>query len=107
MKNRVLKLIGAILSTLYACLMLFVVFHEKAFRISNFIIALGCVFILAFVLRGIIWRKKQIAVLIAGMAAISVGALLNGILQGNVHIQHHIVRLLVEAVLVLICQISF
>ena len=44
--------------------------------------------------------------LVTGMLGISAGTLLNGIRLKKVHIQHHIIRLILEAVMIAVCWMS-
>lgn len=41
--------------------------------------------------------------MIAGMICISAGTLVNGIRQKNVHIHHHMIRFVMEAIITIIC----
>ncbi len=95
-----MKILGLICIILYAALMLFALVHAKMKSLS---IAVGCFLLFAYVLLRIFWKNNFIVLLIIGMLAISLGTLLNGIRQNNVHILHHLIRLVVEAILVALC----
>lgn len=101
-----MKIFGLILAVLYAGIMLFAVWKGKTKGKSPLFIAVGCFLVLASSLLSIVWEVYWIAVLILGMAGISVGTLLNGLQQKKVHIHHHIIRLAVEAAIVIICWIG-
>lgn len=101
-----MKICGAVLAVLYGLLMIFAVFKGKQKSISSVLIAAGAVLTLAYALLSLIWDKSIIIILIAGMLSISSGALINGIKQKNVHILHHIIRLIAEAIITAICWIG-
>lgn len=99
-------MIGFIIAIIYAALMIFAIVKSKQKNISSLFIGGGCILILAYCLSGMIWKTTYIIILIIGMAGISAGAFLNGVKQNNVHITHHIIRLIVEAAITAICWIG-
>lgn len=101
-----MEILGLVLAVLYAGVMLFAVWKGKAKGKPPLFIAAGCFLVLAASLLSIVWESYWIAVLILGMAGISIGTFLNGRQQKEFHIQHHIIRLVVEAVIVMICWIG-
>lgn len=101
-----MKICGIILAILYAGLMIFAVLKEKSKRISSVFIVLGCFLILAYILLSVILSQNPIAILGIGMISISVGTLINGFKQNNIHIHHHIIRLIIEAIITVICWIG-
>lgn len=98
-----MKILGSILVILYVGLMLFAICKEKSKSISSLLIGLGCLSSLAYTLLNVVWNRNFIAVLSTGMICISAGTLINGIRQKNVHIQHHIIRFIIEAIITVIC----
>lgn len=101
-----MKICGTIIAILYAGLMIFAIYKKKSKDISSAIIAIGGLFILAYAMLNMIWCKNFIFILIIGMINISVGTLINGVKQKNIHIHHHIIRLIVESIIIAICWIS-
>ncbi len=98
-----MKIVGAVLSILYGLLMIFAVFKGKQKGIATVLILIGAVLSLIYALLSLISGNSYIFILIAGMVSISAGAFINGYKQKNLHILHHIIRLIVEAVIVVIC----
>lgn len=74
--------------------------------ISSACIAAGCLLLLAYSLLYMALGHSRMPLLIAGMLGISAGTLLNGLRLKNLHIRHHIIRLVIEAAIVAICWIS-
>lgn len=95
-----MRLFGLISAILYAALMLFALLRAKQ---KAFLIAAGCALILAYALIRLFGKNNFTALLIAGMIAISLGTLLNGIRQGSVHPHHHLIRLVIEAAITALC----
>lgn len=95
-----MRLFGLICAILYAALMLLALFYAKQ---KSFCIAAGCVLILAYAFIRIWGKNNFIPLLIAGMIAVSLGALFNGVRQGNVHPHHHLIRFAAEAVIAALC----
>ncbi len=98
-----MRIFGAILAILYGLLMIFAVIKGKQKSAGSLFIAVGAVFALVYSLLSLIIGQSYIVILIAGMLGISVGALLNGIKQKNVHIPHHIIRFIAEAAITAVC----
>ena len=69
-------------------------------------IGTGCLLLLAYALLSVIQSRSMLPVIITGMAGISAGTLLNGIRRKKVHLLHHVIRLLLETALVIICQLA-
>ena len=101
-----MKICGIIVTILYACLMIFAVCKNKAKDISSALIAIGCLFLLAYAFCSMIWPQNLIVISILGMIGISAGTLLNGIKQKSVHIHHHIIRLVIESIIIAVCWIG-
>ncbi|HBH94985.1 MAG TPA: hypothetical protein DDX91_04480 [Ruminococcaceae bacterium] len=98
-----MRILGAVLAILYGLLMLFAVIKGKQKGIGSVLIALGAVLALVYSLLSLIMSQSYIYILIAGMPGISAGALVNGIKQKNVHIPHHIIRLIAEGAIIAVC----
>lgn len=95
-----MKFFGLLCAILYAALMLFALFCAKQ---KSLLIAAGCILLLGYALIRI-WKNNNVMILlIAGMIAISLGTLFNGIRQGSVHPQHHLIRLVIEAAVAALC----
>ena len=45
-------------------------------------------------------------IMIIGMLSISVGTFMNGFKQNNIHIHHHVIRIIVEIIITIICWIG-
>ena len=101
-----MKICGLVLAVLYAGLMIFAVCKEKSKSISSVLIGIGGVLIGVYVLMDIVWYKNLILFLIAGMIGISAGTLINGLKQNNLHIHHHVIRLIIETIITVICWVS-
>ncbi|MDE7477946.1 MAG: hypothetical protein K2M91_08345, partial [Lachnospiraceae bacterium] len=82
------------------------ILKTKSKGIPTLFIAVGCLLILLYGVFVFFQKTGFIQILIIGMLFISIGTFLNGVLQGNVHIHHHIVRLIVETVITLICWVG-
>ncbi|MCM1184290.1 MAG: hypothetical protein NC337_13045 [Roseburia sp.] len=95
-----MKFLGLLLVTLYTALMLFALLQAKTKSLG---ILLGCLLLAVYVTLRIFGKDNPVVLLIGGMLAISLGTLLNGIRQGDVHIHHHLIRLAVEALLTALC----
>lgn len=98
-----MKILGSVLVILYAGLMLFAICKEKPKSMSSLLIGMGCLSSLAYLFLNLVYSKNLIIILIAGMICISAGTLVNGIRQKNVHIHHHMIRFVVEAIITVIC----
>ncbi|MCM1048613.1 MAG: hypothetical protein NC433_09315 [Clostridiales bacterium] len=101
-----MKIVGIILAVFYAGLMIFAVCNEKSKSISSILIFIGGILIGIYSLIDIVWCRNLIIFLIIGMISISIGTLINGYRQNNIHIHHHIIRLIIEAIITIICWIS-
>lgn len=113
-----MKIFGSILAVLYAGLMLFAVYMEKAHSreeehsredtksASSAFIAAGCLLDLGYTVCNLFWDRNFIVILIIGMICISAGALMNGFRQKKVHVPHHIIRLILEIIITTICWIG-
>lgn len=101
-----MKICGIVLAALYAGLMIFAVCKDKSKSISSALIVIGGVLIGAYALSDMVWHRNFIIILIAGMISISAGTFINGLKQNNIHIHHHIIRLIIETIIVAICWIS-
>lgn len=106
MKKQVLKLCGALLAVLYAGIMIFAAIYGKSEGVSGVFIVAGSALAIAYSLLAVFWHKKKIFLLIIGMAAISAGTLLNGFLQNNIHVQHHVIRFVVEGIIVAVSTLG-
>lgn len=100
-----MKIIGIVFALLYAGLMIFAVCKEKSKSVSSALIVIGGVLIGVYVLFTVLSRNYIIS-LIAGMISISAGTFLNGLKQKNIHIHHHIIRLIIETIIIVICWIG-
>ncbi len=101
-----MKILGSILVILYTGLMLFAICREKSKSMSSVLIGTGCLSALAYTALNVACSKNYIAVLVIGMLCISAGTLINGIMQKNIHIHHHIIRFIIEAIITVICWLS-
>lgn len=100
-----MKICGAVFAILYVGLMMFAVYKEKLKNKSSAFIVIGCLFVLLYTLLNMAWCKNFIIIMIIGMINISVGTLMNGFKQNSIHIHHHVIRLIVETVITIICWI--
>ena len=91
-----MKICGAVLAIFYAGLMLFAVYKEKLKSTSSAFIVIGCVLVFLYTFLNMIWCKNFIMIMIIGMLSISAGTFMNGFKQTNIHIHHHVIRLIVE-----------
>lgn len=98
-----MELFGVILVALYGGLMLIATYQEKPLNIISGIIMTGSLLTLAYSFLRYIDHNDQIGLLIAGMIVISVGTVLNGIKQKEFHLSHHLIRLVVEVLIIIIC----
>ena len=98
-----MKICGTVLVILYAGLMLFAICKERSKTVSSAFIAVGCLADLVYMLLSVIWNQNLIAILIAGMTGISTGTLINGFKQDRIHIPHHIIRLVIEIIIITVC----
>lgn len=103
---KMVRICGIVFVVLYAGLMIFAVCKEKSKSISSVWIVIGGVLIAGYALWNMVRRGNLIVLLIAGMISISVGTLINGLKQKNIHVHHHLIRLVIEAVIVAICWIN-
>ena len=101
-----MKICGAVLAILYVGLMMFAVYKEKLINTSSAFIVIGCLLVLLYTLLNMAWCKNIIIIMIIGMINISVGTLMNGFKQNSIHIHHHVIRLIVETVITIICWIG-
>lgn len=98
-----MKICGTVLAIFYAGLMLFAVYKEKIKSASSSFIVIGCLLVLLYTVLNIIWYKNFIVIMIIGMLNISAGTLMNGFKKNNIHVHHHVIRLIVEIVITVIC----
>ncbi len=101
-----MKICGIIFAVLYAGLMIFAVCKGKSKSISSVFIAIGGVLTGVYALLSMVWDRNLIIFLIIGMIGISAGTLINGFKSNNIHIHHHIIRLVVEIIIIAICWIG-
>lgn len=101
-----MKIFGAVLAILYAGLMVFAICKEKSKSAPAVSISMGCFLILLYTLLNLAWSMNFIAMMIIGMLCISAGTLMNGFKQNSVHIHHHVIRLIVESIITVICWIG-
>ncbi len=101
-----MKIFGRILAIIYAILMIFAILKAKSKTVSSLFIVVGCFLILIYSIRDIVWYKSPITMLIIGMINVSIGTFLNGMKQNNIHISHHIIRLVIESIITIICWIG-
>ena len=101
-----MKICGAVLAILYVGLMMFAVYKENLKNTSSAFIVIGCLLVLLYTLLNMVWCKNFIIIMIIGMINISIGTLMNGFKQNNIHIHHHVIRLIVETVITIICWIG-
>lgn len=101
-----MKILGYVLAVLYGALMIFAVCKDRSKNVSSALILIGGTLTGIYVLSSALLVQNLILVLIAGMICISAGTLMNGLKQKNVHIQHHIIRLIIETILVAICWLA-
>ncbi len=94
-----MKICGAVLAILYVGLMMFAVYKEKLKNTSSAFIVIGCLLVLLYTLLNMVWCKNFIIIMIIGMVNISVGTFMNGFKQNNIHIHHHVIRLIVETII--------
>ena len=98
-----MKTAALLLVISYAVLMLYALWKQKN---RNICMGAGCLLLLAYALLSVIQSRSMLPVIITGMAGISAGTLLNGIRRKKVHLLHHVIRLLLETALVIICQLA-
>jgi len=101
-----MRILGIILAICYAGLMIAAVCKEKSRSVSSALIAAGGVLIGGYAVLSMVWGRNHILCLVIGMISISAGALINGLKSGNLHISHHIIRFVVEAVIAAVCWIG-
>lgn len=101
-----MRIFGAVLAIFYIGLMLFAVYKERLKSISSAFIVIGCLLVFLYTSLNMVWCKNFIIIMIVGMLSISVGTFVNGFKQNNIHIHHHIIRLIVEIVITVICWIG-
>ena len=101
-----MRICGLTLSILYAALMIFSILKAKLTGLPTLFIIVGCLLIISYSILAISHKSNFIVILIMGMIGISVGTFLNGVKQNNLHIHHHIIRFIAEAVVTLICWIN-
>lgn len=93
--------LGEVLLTVYIVLITFAVFKTQVKNISVIFILGGCILSVMYILFDA-FKHHHIMFLIIGMISISAGTLLNGIVQKDVHIQHHVIRAVFEAIIVVL-----
>lgn len=101
-----MKIFGTVLAIAYACIMILAVCKSNKKDIPSALIAGGSLLILAYSVLNLLTARHAAVLLIIGiigMAAVSIGALINGIRQKNLHISHHLIRLIVEGVILALC----
>lgn len=103
---KMIRACGLILVVLYAALMLFSILKARLKGTPALFIAIGSLLILSYAIFAFLHKSSPTAILIIGMVCISAGTFFNGARQNNLHIHHHMIRLIIEAVLTLICSIS-
>ena len=101
-----MKICGAVLAISYVGLMVFAVYKEKLKSISSAFILIGCLLVFLYTFLNMVWCKNFIMIMIIGMLSISVGTFMNGFKQNNIHIHHHVIRIIVEIVITIICWIG-
>lgn len=108
MGGKKMKIFGTVLTVVYACVMILAVCKAEKKSITSALIAGGSLLILSYsILNLFVTRTVLLFVMgIPGMAAISAGALINGIRQKNLHISHHLIRLLIEGVILVLCAVG-
>ena len=74
--------------------------------ISSAFILIGCLLVFLYTFLNMVWCKNFIMIMIIGMLSISVGTFMNGFKQNNIHIHHHVIRIIVEIVITIICWIG-
>lgn len=103
---KMIRVCGLILVVFYAILMLFSILKANLKGIPALFIAVGGLLILSYTIFAFLHKSSLTTLVIIGMVCISVGTFFNGVKQNNLHIHHHIIRLIIEVVLALICSIS-
>lgn len=98
-----MELFGVVLAAIYGGLMLIATFQEKPLNIVSGIIMTGSLLTLAYSFLRYVDHNNQIILLICGMIIISLGTVINGIRQKDFHLSHHVIRLIVEALIIIIC----
>ncbi|RKJ62855.1 hypothetical protein [Roseburia sp. 1XD42-69] len=93
-----MKICGAVLAIFYVGLMVFAVYKEKLKSISSAFILIGCLLVFLYTFLNMVWCKNFIMIMIIGMLSISVGTFINGFKGKNLHIHHHVIRIIVEIV---------
>ncbi|MFG6368085.1 MAG: hypothetical protein K1W16_06595 [Lachnospiraceae bacterium] len=98
-----MKFTGVLFAVLYAILMIFAVYNQKSKSVSSAFIVIGSLLIGIYALFSVIGHRNLIIFLIVGMIGISIGTLINGYKQNNIHIYHHVIRLIIETIIIAIC----
>lgn len=98
-----MRICGAVLAVFYAGLMLFAVYKGNLKSASSALIIIGCLLVLLYTFLNTIRRQNFILIMILGMLNISAGTLMNGFQQNNIHIHHHVIRLIVEIIITVLC----
>lgn len=99
-----MKILGSIFTLLYIGLMIFAIYKDRSKSISSVFIVVGCLLAFVYTLLNVVWDKNLIIILVIGMINISIGTLFNGLKQNNIHVHHHIIRSIVEMILIVICR---
>lgn len=97
------KYLGNILLVVYIVLITFAILKTQIKSVPVGFILGGCILNVIYILFDV-FKYHRILLLIIGMVSISAGTLLNGIMQNNVHIQHHVIRFIFEAIIVVLCS---
>lgn len=98
-----MKICGAVLAIFYVGLMLYAAYKEKLKSASSAFIVIGCLLVLLYTFLNMVWCKNFIMIMMIGMSGISIGTLMNGFKQNNIHIHHHVIRLIVEIIITVLC----
>lgn len=101
-----MKILGMVLTVLYACVTILAVCKGRRKNIASAFILCGSLLILAYGSLNVFMSRHAAVLLIVGitgMAAISIGALINGMRQNHIHISHHIIRLVIESIIIALC----
>lgn len=98
-----MELFGTVLAALYGGLMIIATYQERPLTPASGVIIVGGLLNFAYAFIRYVNHDHQIGLLICGMAIISLGTIINGIKQKDFHISHHFIRLIVEALIVIIC----
>ncbi len=104
-----MKIFGTVLAVVYACIMILAAYKADKKSITSVFIAGGGLLVLVYSILNLFVTRSAAPLFvigILGMASVSAGALINGIRQKNVHISHHLIRLVIEGVILALCAVS-